>query len=98
MKINVHTPSLQLALVTLLACTTVPSNAALFTSQGAGDWNVDGNIGLDDYAGFFDCQAGPGLRPTPAALECVATCADAFDNDLDGDMDLADLAAFQELF
>jgi len=63
-----------------------------------GDWNGDGVIDLEDYIAFEDCLGGPSLPPQPGQAECANACLDAFDFDLDGDVDAADFGAFQELF
>jgi hypothetical protein len=63
-----------------------------------GDWNGDGNIDLDDYVALEDCLGGPALPPQPGQEECGNVCLEAFDFDLDNDIDAADFGAFQELF
>ena len=63
-----------------------------------GDANCDGMIDLDDYAGLADCLAGPGVSPSPTPPTTVNECLDTFDFQPDGDVDLADLAAFQATF
>ena len=65
---------------------------------GDGDFDVDGDVDLDDYAAFADCLAGPDETPTPSAAECVDACLAAFDLEFDRDVDLADFAGFQEAF
>lgn len=54
----------------------------------AGDCDADGDVDLDDYAGFHDCLGGPGGGLLQPACEC-------FDFDGDGDVDLFDFAEFQ---
>jgi len=61
----------------------------------AGDFDVDGDVDVDDFMGLADCLAGPGVAPAPATPACVQACLDAFDFDADEDVDLADWAAFQ---
>ncbi len=63
-----------------------------------GDWNADGNVDLNDYVAFEDCLGGPALPPQPGQEECGNVCLEAFDFDLDDDVDAADFGAFQELF
>ena len=57
-----------------------------------GDYDGDGNVDLDDYASFPGCLSGP-ILPAPAGL-----CRDAFDFDVDLDVDLADFGEFQAAF
>ena len=58
-----------------------------------GDYDGDGNVDLDDYAGFPACFSGPlAGKGRPARSRA---CEDAFDFDLDGDVDLWDFAEFQ---
>jgi hypothetical protein len=52
-----------------------------------GDCDGDGDIDLDDYVGFSDCQFGPGAE-TDVGCDC-------FDTDGDGDVDLLDFRVFQ---
>ena len=56
----------------------------------AGDINRDGKVNLQDLAGFRACMAGPN-----ATVDSVCV---PFDFDGDGDYDLADLAAFQQVY
>jgi len=65
---------------------------------GAGDFDGDGDITLDDYAAFWDCLAGPDVVPQPMWLQCSQSCLEVFDHDLDTDVDLADFAGFQQVF
>jgi len=60
----------------------------------SGDFDDDGRVDLQDYVFFEICLkiSGPGHRP--AFQECL----DTFDVDLDGDIDLADVARFQTVF
>jgi spore germination protein YaaH len=65
---------------------------------GGGDYDADGVVDLDDFAALRDCLAGPDLPPAPAKSTCGGVCLEAFDADGDGDLDLYDVAAFQEAF
>jgi hypothetical protein len=58
-------------------------------SSRPGDFDADGDVELDDYAGFSSCleSSGPGIPG------CVTA-----DFDLDGDADHADFAGFQRHF
>jgi len=55
-----------------------------------GDFNLDGIINLEDFAGFVDHLSGPGAPIGPSTT--------VFDLETDGDIDLGDFAAFQNMF
>lgn len=59
-----------------------------------GDFDHDVDADLDDYQVFWDCLflSGPGDPPP------FSDCLDAFDFDVDEDVDLRDLAAFAKTF
>ncbi len=59
-----------------------------------GDYDGDGAVNLADYYGLAECLNGPGLYPDPAVDGCQSWCLTVFDYDADGDVDLADAAAF----
>ena len=65
---------------------------------GGGDFDVDADVDLDDYAAFADCMAGADATPAPVVAACATACLAAFDADDDGDVDLADFAEFQFAF
>ena len=65
---------------------------------GAGDYDADGDVDLDDFADFASCANGPGALPVHPAAECIQACLMAFDLDSDLDVDLHDFAAFQRAF
>lgn len=56
-----------------------------------GDLDGDGDVDLDDHAGFYACMTGPDRGP-------VGPACDAADFDGDGDCDLIDLDSFQLAF
>ena len=57
-----------------------------------GDGDDDGDVDLDDFAGFVECLTGPN-RPSTMPPGCIE-----FDVDSDEDVDLADMAQFQLLY
>lgn len=68
------------------------------TLASTGDANRDGRVGRTDHANLAGCLGGPGSAPglhdVPGADECLC----AFDFDDDADVDLWDVAVFQERF
>ena len=56
-----------------------------------GDYDVDGDVDLDDYARFADCITG--VNGGPLSAGC-----DIFDFDLDADVDVKDFQTFQASF
>ncbi len=56
-----------------------------------GDDDRDGDVDLDDYAGFFECLSGPRVDDLPSACH-------VHDFDGDEDVDAEDFAAFQGAF
>ena len=65
---------------------------------GPGDIKGDGNVDLQDHAALIEALSGPGLLPTVPVPDCLEWYLVAFDLDVDGDIDLADFAIFQQLF
>ncbi|MHC4064670.1 MAG: M12 family metallo-peptidase, partial [Planctomycetota bacterium] len=63
-----------------------------------GDFDGDGDVGPDDFAAFSDCLAGPDQPPNPTDASCAGACLDAFDFDLDEDVDLEDFDALTEVY
>jgi uncharacterized protein (DUF362 family) len=59
-----------------------------------GDFDGNGAVDLDDYGYLEACLSASGAGTPPLLAECL----DVFDNDVDGDVDLTDVAAFQETF
>jgi len=57
-----------------------------------GDFDGDGNVDLDDHAGFVGCLSGPDVV-APTEL-----CREAFDFDFDSDVDLEDFGEFEMEF
>ena len=64
----------------------------------AGDFDVDGDVDLHDFAALIDCLGGADTNPTPTGGVCVSACLSAFDSDDDGDIDLIDWGSFQRSF
>ena len=60
-----------------------------------GDLDDDGDVDLEDYAGFVDCMGDPGEAPNPTPSPTVQECLEAFDVDADADVDLRDFAGFR---
>lgn len=63
-----------------------------------GDFDGDGDVDQIDYASFAECMFGPNVTPTPGGGLTTQDCLDAFDSELDGDVDLDDAAMFQANF
>lgn len=71
-----------------------------------GDFNADGHVNLEDANALVVCLHGPGQTPAPddpAITTCEVECLNAFDfgdslDEVDLDVDLADVAQFQTLF
>jgi len=61
------------------------------TTMIAWDFNGNGYVGLEDYAQLDICWADSGPNGVGASPDCLAV----FDSDADGNIDLADFAAFQ---
>lgn len=62
------------------------------------DFNGDQQIDLQDHDAFVGCFGGPDVSPSPPPPATVQQCLDAFDVDLDSDVDLSDLAGFFLVF
>ncbi len=61
-----------------------------------GDFDGDGEVNLNDFREFVDCQAGPNEPPNPPSTT-AAKCLIVFDMALDDDVDLLDFAWFQQV-
>ena len=62
-----------------------------FREPGAcGDFNGDGHTDLPDFLVFHLCMNGPSVPPSPPAPFTVQGCLEAFDLDMDGDVDIYD--------
>ena len=70
--------------------TNNPDQIDALTWNGAGDYDTDSDVDLDDFADFPACLTGPGGGVLP---DC-----DTFDFDADSDVDLQDFAGFQDNF
>jgi len=51
-----------------------------------------------DYVAFSTCMDGPGIPPDPPDPFTEEQCLEAFDSEVDGDIDLADFAWFTTVF
>ena len=63
-----------------------------------GDFEVDGDLDLDDFQAFAECFNGPAVSPAPTPPECAALCLAAFDHDSSSTVDLRDFDFFQAAF
>jgi len=72
--------------------------AGVYRRVDAADLDADGDVDLEDYAGFAQCIRGPGKPPDPPPPLTVADCLEAFDADGDKDVDLGDYAGVQEAY
>jgi formylglycine-generating enzyme required for sulfatase activity len=64
-----------------------------------GDLDGDNDVDPDDYAGFAECLFGPDVTPDPPLPPPTPQeCQSVFDFEPDGDVDLGDVAAFQEKY
>jgi PKD repeat protein len=62
------------------------------------DIDGDGLIQASDFVILGDCLAGPDLSPLPTPSASLAECLAAFDDNGDGDLDMADFAEFQVVY
>ncbi len=66
------------------------------------DFDMDGDVDRHDYSVMADCLGGPDQSPDPLRANVIERdCLAIFDigaDGPDGDVDLADLAAFQQLY
>lgn len=62
------------------------------------DHNRDGRVDLDDWRWLSGCLAGPNQAPTPPPPATPGGCLETNDVDLDGDVDLPDVAAFVKAY
>ena len=63
-----------------------------------GDYDADGFVRWPDFTALAECWSGPEQGPSPPQITCGDVCLMAFDLNADGDIDLADFAAFQQSF
>ncbi len=77
---------------------TVEPTRAVFRAAEKGDWDIDGDIDVSDYAVFSDCMAGPGTAPSPTPPTTPSDCLEVFDFDTDADVDLRDADSFAQSF
>lgn len=62
------------------------------------DYDVDGDVDLEDYSVLADCLSAPGAAPAPTGAVTPAICQAVFDPDQDRDIDLHDFGKFQVAF
>ena len=72
-----------------LVCLAALGTAATALA-GSGDYDGDGYVGLLDYKAFWPCLEDSGPGDTSVSFQCKLR----FNSDGDGDIDLADFAAF----
>lgn len=75
----------------------VDRGAYEYAQPPPGDITGDGHVDLADHLLLADCLAGPGVAPQPTKTS-AQDCLDAFDADVDSDVDLADFEGFQAEF
>lgn len=71
-----------------------PQLTVILGPRVPGDFDLDGDVDLIDYASLADCLAGPEATPRPTPPTTLKECLEAFDSDEDVDIDLMDLAVF----
>jgi hypothetical protein len=64
------------------------------TQTLSGDYDGDGHVGIADFEAFAECLGGPAVMPSPDPPPSGEECLQAFDFNLDQDVDLHDFAAF----
>ncbi len=65
---------------------------------GPGDIDTDGDVDNADMRAFIACLSGPNTAPSPPAPMTSINCLDAFDFDMDSDVDLTDFAELAKVF
>ena len=63
-----------------------------------GDFDLDGAVGLDDFARMLACQTSCCVGGDCDPFLYADPCCVSVDVDRDGDVDLADFSAFQQVF
>jgi hypothetical protein len=69
--------------------------------EADGDFEENGTVDVEDWTALAECMAGPEVLPEPDDPEittCVVECLNAFDFDVDGDVDIVDVGVFTQLF
>jgi hypothetical protein len=69
-------------------------HAFVLVPCGHADADCDGDVDIDDYAGFANCMAGPGAPPDPSPPLTPEKCIALYEWDFDGDLDAGDFAGF----
>ena len=62
------------------------------------DYDLDGDVDLDDYSVLADCLSAPGAAPAPTGAVTPTICQAVFDPNRDRDIDLHDFGEFQVAF
>lgn len=76
---------------------TAPGVAVDARGCPQGDYDGDGAVAASDLDGLATCLGGP-TAPGATLFNVTPACANAFDHDLDRDIDLHDVAVWQRAF
>lgn len=74
------------------------SEAVVVMPISTADGDADGSLTLADFGVFVGCFAGPQADPSPPPPMLGADCIRVFDLDSDYDVDLADVARFEQMY